>query len=269
MKKLIIVTNDNNGSARIKKDVYKHIKNFEVHFVSIKAKIPNFKNSVYIILKHISRIKKCVLKKIKKNNIVIFEPLDILHRLSPKDYFKNISKLCCRAHYVICNNKYHAQSLGSDLYAYHHSDNFKDVEKTDDVCYIGNSNKQSLTTEQFKIYSINTGSKMIGGIHIDFVLPNCVQYHIHTTTKLACAFNTFSIFICNKQPLYIELLGEDYELYINDDLSNIQEVIQKAKTIHKDEKLSAEYQNKYGYIRDQLSVSNCVQMYQKIVDTFL
>ena len=39
MKKLIIVTNDNNGSARIKKDVYKHIKNFEVHFVSIKAKI--------------------------------------------------------------------------------------------------------------------------------------------------------------------------------------------------------------------------------------
>ena len=112
----------------------------------------------------------------------------------------------------------------------------------------------------------NKIENMTAGIHIDFVLfDKPIHYTIHTTTKLATAFNTRSIFICNRQPIYTELLGEDYFLYINDNLSNIEEIIAQAKAIYNSELLLNEYFEKYKHVVEKLSIDACVQMYTSIL----
>lgn len=283
MKNLIILTNEDKTCSRMKKMAYCKIQGFKIHFKSIHKKIPILENSVYLLLKKVHKIDRKLLKKIKeRSNIIIYEVVDIFHQMTLDSYVNAIKKFCGLCDLVICNNKHHARLLNDNglpsSCVYHHSDAVvqKNSGRSSDVCYVGYEFKQSLTHEQFETYSIKLFNpfqktffqNMTCGIQIDFVLSNHLQFHIHTTTKLATAIYTNSVFICNRQPVYIELLGEDYELYIDDDLSNMQVTIDKAKAIYNDEVLLNAYVQKYTYVRMQLSIENCIQMYQQLLDKY-
>ena len=55
-------------------------------------------------------------------------------------------------------------------------------------------------------------------IHICFIFDKTnLLYDNYTSTKLATAIITDSIFICNKIPIFVELLGNDYEFYCEDE----------------------------------------------------
>jgi hypothetical protein len=62
----------------------------------------------------------------------------------------------------------------------------------------------------------------------------------------------------------VELLGEEYELYLNDDLSNIDEIIKKAKNILTDNKLYDDYIKQYAHVRERLSPINVANNYKNI-----
>ena len=285
MKKLIVLTNNDKTSARIKKEIYIQISNFEISFASI-FNIPIRRNCVYLILKNIHLIHSSVLKTLKKNkNKIIYEILDGFHKVENLDrYITILNRHCCGVNTIICNNVFHAKFIESHInrkvktcVVYHHADSRVSLhsKRSDDVYYIGSLSKLSLSKDQIAQYKIklftpfkeNNITDIVSGIHIDFVLPDkSLQYTIHTTTKLATAFYTRSVFICNRQPVYTELIGEDYELYINDDLSNLETVIQNAKQIFNTEGLLDAYFEKYKYIQEKVSKAACVNMYSAILN---
>lgn len=284
MKKLIVVTNNDNTSARIKKGIYIQIPNFEISFASI-LNIPIRRKSVYLILKNIHLIHSSVLKTLKKNkNEIIYEILDGFHKVENLDrYITMLNRHCFGVNTIICNNFFHAKFIESHIkrsvkthVVYHHADSRVSLhsKRCDDVHYIGSLSKLSLSEHQiaqnkikiFTPFKKNNITDIVSGIHIDFVLPDkSLQYTIHTTTKLATAFYTRSVFICNRQPVYTEMIGEDYDLYINDDLSNMETVIQNAKQIFNSEDLLDAYFEKYKYVHEQVSMTACVDMYSSIL----
>ena len=73
-----------------------------------------------------------------------------------------------------------------------------------------------------------------------------------------------SIFICNKIPVYYEILGSDYPLYINDDLTNINKVIENAYKILDNKEKYNEYLNNMKKYKIMLSPKNTSNEYKKI-----
>tara|TARA_B100001094_G_scaffold151206_1_gene146399 strand:- start:7657 stop:8520 length:864 start_codon:yes stop_codon:yes gene_type:complete len=280
---LVTMTKDN-ACTYLKSQVYSKLNTFNVKIVSLlhPKRIPILKNSVYLILKDINKLHPEVLKIIKhNNNIIIYDLVDAFCRETTL-YFDKIIEYSLKVDEIICNSAYHKNILSQHLslslsYAYHHSDSRiqNTNNRKNDVFYIGLLRKQSLTIEQMKQFNINSYvpslrniKHLVSGIHFDFVLPSDLQYIFHTTTKLATALYTNSIFICNKQPIYLELLGEDYDLYIQDDLSNIQDIIHKAKSIFNDNSLFNDYLNKYKHVRDKISLNTCISMYKCILEKY-
>ena len=117
---------------------------------------------------------------------------------------------------------------------YHEYDNRLQLDniRTNNIYYIGDyKNKSSFTENDLIKYSIihikSCKNKELHinsyiGIHINYITKDNVYYDKITSTKLATSMYYNSIFICNKVPIYVEILGNNYEYYFNDDLSNIQ-----------------------------------------------
>ena len=87
-------------------------------------------------------------------------------------------------------------------------------------------------------------------------------YYTYTSTKLATAIASNSIFICNKIPVFYELLGHDYEFYCNSE-EELSEVIVKAKNIINNKELFNDYLNKYNYLKHTLNINTLVNQYKK------
>lgn len=216
----------------------------------------NFKKgSNCIIIKHIENIFFDFIKKNKNNFNFIYIPTDIKWNDYPIEYYNNISKY---VNIIMYNSFYHSKfvNLNSNFKCnvfYHpYDENFKcNIDEKTQVIYIGDLNKSSFDLKILEIYNIvhvqsslnkNLYEEKIGkNIHIDYCLKNHIYYNIHTSTKLATAYYAKSIFICNKLPVYVELLGEDYEFYFSDDLSNLDKTIEKANNILQDHEKYNEY----------------------------
>ena len=94
------------------------------------------------------------------------------------------------------------------------------------------------------------------------VLGN-ILYDIYTSTKLATAIATDSIFICNKIPIFVELLGVDYEFYCEDE-NELENVIQKAKNVLSDIETYKQYLEKYNYLKQKLSYQYLLKDYERL-----
>tara|TARA_Y100000589_G_C27096357_1_gene606124 strand:+ start:17 stop:1105 length:1089 start_codon:yes stop_codon:yes gene_type:complete len=103
-------------------------------------------------------------------------------------------------------------------------------------------------------------------IQIDFVSSDNYHYTTHTSTKLATALQTNSIFLCNKVPVYVELLGSEYPFYFNNESELKSQIIKAKKLINNPKK----YQNfllKYKTIKDQLSISFIARQYAELISS--
>ena len=150
-------------------------------------------------------------------------------------------------------------------------------ELSDLIYYIGMKQKTSLTDDTFSKYNIHniTSYQSImnntisyRGIHIDYVLPNLNQYNIHTTTKLATALYTKSVFICNKVPIYLEIFGDEYELYFKDDLSDLNIIIEKAKNIINDKEKYDNYLKMQSKYLEYFNPDNILMNYYNLFRRF-
>jgi hypothetical protein len=269
-------------SANLKYELFKKLCNNKNIEIISTFKID--KNAIYYFLKLMNPEIIEYVKTLKKhNNILIYEPLDFRWKdyKNINEYINNISHILKLFNIIICNNKYikslyekHNNNLKFNT-MYHEYDIklFNNNILTSNIYYVGSLNKSSLTENDIDKYNIIKSlpieDKMFAhssynGIHIDYVMPNKPYYSLHTSTKLSTALYYDSIFICNMIPVYVELLGNSYELYFKDDLSNLFDVIQKAKIIILDTVKYNNYINKMKQVKNKLSPEHILNCYSKI-----
>lgn len=238
----------------------------------------NFKNNTYLFIKHIDTIKTKHLEKLKLDNYLIYEPIDL--NFSNINYIDEYIKYF---HKIIFTNKtikniYQSNQLILNKpiydYIYHEYDNrFKIGNKQNQIFYLGDlNNKCSLNEDIIKQYNINhiktcknnnLHDLNITGIHINYLLPSNIYYNRITSTKLATALSTNSIFICNRVPIYEEILGTDYKFFFDDDLNNLQEIINNAINYLNNEHKYYKYLKKYN--KEILSPDKISKKYYEIL----
>lgn len=285
MNIIIVTINNKTSSCIMKNNLFKTKNNIKV-FLHSNLKI--FLNSIYVFIKHLPDSN--ILKKIKENkNYLVYEPLDIFW--SEKNINEYLSNLKINFTYfdcILCNNNHilniYKKNIEKKKYFlnYHEYDNlnlklnykYNNLIKPD-IFYIGELCKSSLTNEFIKkkdIKKINYLNNSVinkinvNGIHIDFLLQDKIYYHIHTSTKLATALKCDSIFICNKIPVYVELLGNDYEYYLKDDLNNFNDIIKKATEVYTNKDKYNNYINIMKDVKLKLSPENCYKNYIDIIN---
>ncbi len=275
----IILCNIQNPCYKLKSNIFNKLQDKYTKFnYKIVYEIPNDSNSIIYILKRKINIK--ILKELKdKNNYLIYEPLDQDWNSykNIEEYVKNNLDYFNLFDEIICNNKYMMDKIKHLEFNKKLSVNYHEYDEkyksnniiNKSILYIGRLDKTSLSILDMKnnnITNIENFNDIYKDkcIHIDFLINNNLYYTLHTSTKLSTAMYLKCIFICNKIPVYVELLGEDYEFYLNDDLSNIQMILNNAqKTINNTDNYNA-YITKYEYVKNILSPENICNNYHKI-----
>jgi hypothetical protein len=276
---IIVLPNNKLASSAIKKRLFnklKHLKNIKFEIFTFE-KFPLLRKHTYYFLKKYDINKFRILKRFK--NKIIYEPLDCHWKESK--YKKQFNKIFKIIDHIIFNNKILNDlfKLNKSTIIYHEYDTRFPLnnELSDLIYYIGMKQKTSLTDDTFSKYNIHniTSYQSIinntinyRGIHIDYVLPNLNQYNIHTTTKLATALYTKSVFICNKVPIYLEIFGDEYELYFKDDLSDLNIIIEKAKNIINDKEKYDNYLKMQSKYLEYFNPDNILMNYYNLFRRF-
>ena len=285
VNKFICIGGGLTGTKMVKSRLFKKAKENDLKVIHIKDIQINTmtKNCLYLFIKFLPKLK--ILKELIKNkNKIIYEPLDFNYKIFD-DFSKYteenkgitlVHKLICPSFFMkkIFEKKLNIKKIFVNYHEY--DKRFESTnEISNEILYIGGLNKTDLTLELIKKYNI----KHIHGvdnedlfknkydicIHIDYIKSSHSYFKLHTSTKLSTCLKFNSIFICSPVPVYLELLGENYELYIKEDLSNIDECITKAKEILNSETKYQEYLLLMNNIKDKLSPKSIFQTYLNIL----
>tara|TARA_Y100001933_G_scaffold262209_1_gene318914 strand:- start:1419 stop:2378 length:960 start_codon:yes stop_codon:yes gene_type:complete len=245
-----------------------------------------FKNCIIFFPREIPS-KKFLTKLKMSNNILIHDMLEFITGESIK-YSSEHFKTCISDTYlkqkngnlfdiIISNSEYMKKMLKKNTkntieVIYHHHDPRISLTqiKNDNVFYIGSKYKldtdipgiQIIDWLKIKNYLLNS----YPCIHIDFVQSNNLYYIFHTSTKLATALSTNSIFICNKIPVYEELLGPDYPFYVEDE-NDIPHKIKKAQDLINDYEKYTAFLLKYEQLKKKLSISSISNYYSQLISS--
>lgn len=275
---LILIDNpDKCSSHYLKKNL---LNNLSSEKCIVKNEINKNKNSIYLFIKQKYEIPH-LMKLKKNNNYLIYEPLDKEwdHHTNIELYYKKNIEYYNLFDEILCNSKFMMNTfkkIGFNnklIINYHEYDEkYKSTEIIkEDIIYTGIITKCSFTKEHFEKYSIiheNDFSKINKDItiHIDYLLDKNLYYILHTSTKLSTSLYLNCIFVCNRIPVYVELLGENYDFYFEDDLSNLEDVINKAKQTLINKEKYLEYIDKYKNIREKLSPVSVLKNYRNILE---
>lgn len=280
MNIIILTINLKSSSAIMKYNLLKKTQNIKICLIKDVQINPN---CIYIFIKYLPK-NIDILEKIKKfKGYLLYEPLDMFwNSENINDYNKHIKPYLKYFHGILCNNKcminiYKTMFPNKKYYLNYHEydtiNKFYFTYNTDvNILYIGALMKTSLTDTFILKNNIinvnlvkNKNNKLnLNGIHIDFILNDNFYYYLHTSTKLATALNFNSIFVCNRVPVYVEILGDNYEYYLEDDLSNFNYIIKKAKNVYCNQDKYNEYINKMKILKNKLSPDNCYKKYVNI-----
>ena len=239
-----------------------------------------FYNNKILFIKFLPDIK--LLKLLKDNNNLIYhEIIDFFYNKKYKDYNEYLDnysynnklifdKIIVNSHHM--KNKLLNFTNNIDV-IYHQYDkrinlNNKIINK---VYYLGLKDKLELSEEIIKhnnIHIINYNGikkyiqRAFSCIHICFIFnKNNLLYDIYTSTKLATAVITNSIFICNKIPVFVELLGDNYEFYCEDE-NELCKIIEKAKNLLNNKEEYLKFLEKYNYLKIKLSYQEILKDYE-------
>tara|TARA_Y100000768_G_scaffold102025_1_gene74550 strand:- start:2900 stop:3778 length:879 start_codon:yes stop_codon:yes gene_type:complete len=232
----------------------------------------SFINCKIIFVKYLPDIQ--FLIELKKNNILIHDIIDYFYSQNNiENYNKNLIKYFDKL--IVNSNKMKEKFNINDITTiYHNYDNrIKSNNKIiDNVYYFGIKNKLQLSNKaindnQIKLINFNRTVKYFNNafscIHICIYFTENELYYTYTSTKLATAIASNSIFICNKIPVFYELLGDDYEFYCNSE-EELSEIILKAKNTINTKELFNDYLNKYNYLKHKLNINTLVNQYKNI-----
>ena len=265
-----------------KTEIFTNSKNIEIQFCDYKN-IPLNTNCIYLFIKHIPDYVIPIIEKLKTNNYLIYEILDTSWylKLTINNYINYLIPRFNLFHHVILNNKSFLknkiiQKLQINKSVIYHEYDQRLIKKDDiiqkKIIYIGSLKKSSFNQDYIIKYNIDiiTITKPehfylnLKGIHIDYVKPNKLYYYIHTATKLSTCLALDSIFISNRIPVFVELLGKKYDLFFKDDLSDLHQIINKAYDILQNTNKYLDYLKKMAPIKKRLSLHNTSKQYYDI-----
>jgi len=252
--------------------------------IFIVNNLPCDNNALYLINKHILPDEQKTIRKLRaRGNIFIYQLFDYNCGMSKKEkfadnydnYVNDLINQCKHVNYVLFNSYYHSKIIPFEnkLVMYHEYDNrikkSDENDRKDSINYFGIKTKCSLSQEIIDKYNINIkierfNLKIHRTIHIDFCLKDNLYYSMHTSTKCANAIGADCVFICNRLPIYVELLGENYNLFINDDYSNIETIINTAKNIINNNKQYKKYIKSLKHLKKELSTKNILDQYLEL-----
>jgi hypothetical protein len=276
-KKIYLVAFNDSVSGRLRGiDVVNNpdLKKYNMEFISYnnQKNFKNINNSILIFIKGKLKDIPEIFKSFGENNTFVH---DIIDAYSKKANIKCIENEIYFDK-IIVNSKHMRRRLIKKkipqekiVVIYHPCD--KNLKKTNVIDkklnYIGCSLK---TTLDLSLYNIK---------HIDyyFILPRSVQlmflseeskiFDYYTSTKLSTCIKLESVFICNKIPVFYELLGSEYPFYINDE-SEIISVFQEALKLLTNEKQYQEFYERF-YKKLESKLINNRKCYRKLFDNLL
>lgn len=274
---IILIENSNKCTSHYLKK--KLLNNLSSEKCIITNEIIKNKTSIYLLIKQKYEIPH-LLKLKKNNNYIIFEPLDKewdheninIYYTKNMEYYSLFNEIICNSKFMM--NKFRELGLKNKLTVNYHEydEKYKSTEIIkEEIIYTGIIKKCSFTPDQLIKYGIthqenfNEINKDIT-IHIDYLLDSNLYYILHTSTKLSTSLYLNCIFVCNRIPVYVELLGDDYEFYFKDDLSDLTKIINDAKDTLKNKEKYLQYIEKYTHIREKLSPKSILKNYRNILE---
>ena len=199
------------------------------------------------------------------------------------EYVRMIAAMCRRRRVgtIICNNDRVASAFRSlglrAAVVYHEYDSRylgNESVRTDNVVYVGSMNRTSLTAGDMARFGIEKIDIQMSGdamfrlplrcVHVDCVSSDRLYHHLHTSTKLATALALDAVFVANRVPVYVELLGNDYPLFFRDDLTDLPAVLERARAISRDPDSLSAYLARVRPVRDKLSGQAVCREYEAV-----
>ena len=230
------------------------------------------KDNIIVIIKNLPNIE--ILKLLKKyNNYIIHELLDIFYsKIKTYEDYSNSNNLIDK----IIVNSFHMKNIlnnycGNIDVIYHHYDNrIKNNGKININPHYFGFKKIDLSNELINKYNIKICRNIprylnnaFSTIHLCIYFKNNILFDTYTSTKLATALATNSIFICNKIPIFVELLGCNYDYYINN-IIELEIIINKAKNTLNNKEEYNKYLEKVKPIKEKLLQEKLLEDYINI-----
>lgn len=214
----------------------------------------------------------------------VYEPVDLAWKSKTLDEYVAEIGRASRPHQALIVNSNHLKSLLTNRLGlevpvttvYHEYDKrlrLNATAHTQRAFYIGMLEKSSLTAGdllRFGIEHVATfdgeffTSRPVKGVHVDFVREDRVVHHVHTSTKLATCMALRSVFVCNRIPVYVELLGEDYEFFVRDDLADFARVLDRARAVCADADALGAYLASVRPVSEKLSPESVRDAYSEV-----
>lgn len=231
----------------IVKNLIDKIPNYKIEFMYFNnlkvSNLRNYENNVFILVRGwhndeaINEFTK-VFSILKEKNILVHDVLDI-YMIIPNWYnmklyfdFENIFDFLI-LNSIDMQNTFKKYINVKNYVIYHSYDERIEVSNkiSDNVFYYGAPHKIQLYNKKDYNFAETIQFKLDPAIHFTFLKNNNPYYYTHTSTKLATALATNSIFVCNRIPIMCEILGENYPFFCDDNENSLHETIEKAKKI--------------------------------------
>lgn len=255
------------------------IPNINVKYIKInELKVNDITDSVIILIRGITEhIKKYyeLFSELKKNrNIIIHDILD-LYSLTNL-WYKN--KFYCDFEnifdYLIVNSYFMKQILeeyiNSNMVVIYHSYDFRLVSSNiveNNVYYYGVPDKLTIKHRYDYIVGKPLPYNINSTVHFTFIEPTHPYFINHTSTKLATALGSNSIFVCNRVPIFIEILGKDYPFFCENE-EELHVKIDEARELLNSDKI-LEFNQKYSEQKIKLSPSITINNYADFFNSII
>lgn len=250
-------------------------QNFNIEYFMLDSKnkklLKYINNSIIIFIKGNLRTLSGIKKMFGKNNYFIH---DIIDTYGDRGDIKDIKRYEKCFDLLLVNSKYmktifinNGISDNKIKVLYHPCDQKLKIVNTieNKVNYIGNVDKCSINLKSYDISCKKFTHCMNRSIHFTYVENSNIFFSFHTSTKLATCIKLKSILICNKIPVMVELLGNDYPFFV-DNTESIKSLIVIAKKLLTNSDKYMIFYNKYYKSLELLLLDN-TYIYKDLFDS--
>lgn len=258
LKNVVFYNRENKYNSLIKLRIFhlsKHLRVNDSFKVNVLHNVHQLSNSIVIISKvrfsttNIFTLKNELFNLKRRNNVLAFDIIDsfvddnIHHFMRKREVIEFLKLfdilLCTSYHEKKIMSKYVDERLLFVLYHQWDEEMNKDVHLRNNnrVYYVGQIKKIDNTCiSLFQKKKLNhllvpIPEKMYKSFHFTYVPANNIYHDTHTSTKLATAAMSHSPLICNRIPVFTELLPSDYPLFINNERER-EKIIDYSKRIY-------------------------------------